>query len=177
MLKTENERHSEFLRAFTTHEPALRAYIRRLVPAKADADDILQEVAIVLWEKFEEFRPGGNFFAWASGFAKYKSLSWLRDKGREKLVLNTEVVELMAEESPSLEPLLQQQREALERCLGKMPRKDRDLLAQAYQNEVKIHDVALMSGRSVSGFYQWLYRVRQLLHDCIRRELSAGSLS
>ncbi len=61
-----DKQHQNFLRAFTLHEPAIRAFVRRLVPARADADDILQEVAIVLWEKFDEFRQDGlpQEFAW-----------------------------------------------------------------------------------------------------------------
>jgi len=32
-----------------------------LVLSRTDADDVLQEVAIVLWAKFEDFRDGGGF--------------------------------------------------------------------------------------------------------------------
>ena len=65
MLHHPPDRHAEFLRAFTAHEPAVRAFARRLVPRRADADDVMQEVAVVLWEKFSEFRQGGDFKAWA----------------------------------------------------------------------------------------------------------------
>ena len=55
------DRHREFLRCFTANEAAIRAYVRRLVPLRSDADDVMQEVAVVLWEKFDEFREGGRF--------------------------------------------------------------------------------------------------------------------
>ena len=172
-----DERHRRFLRAFTTHEPTVRAFVRRLVPTRADADDILQEVSIVLWEKFDEFRPGADFRAWACGIARYKVLAWLRDKGRERLVLNSEVVELIANESQQAESQLEQQRLALESCFEKIPAEQRDLLAKAYRRDVKIQDVAACSGRSVGGFYQWLHRLRRLLLECIGRELAEESLS
>jgi len=44
MSPSETELHRSFLRRFTAHEPALRAYIHRQVPARADANDIMQEV-------------------------------------------------------------------------------------------------------------------------------------
>lgn len=171
------DRHREFLRAFTTHEPAVRAFVRRLVPARNDADDILQEVAIVLWEKFGEFRAGGNFKAWACGIARFKVLSWLRDRGRDRLVLDMDIVHLIAEESLQTESQLAQQRVALESCFEKIPTSERDLLTRAYQRDVKIQDVATTSGRSVGGFYQWLHRMRRLLLECIRRELAKESLA
>ena len=171
-----NDRHREFLQVFTTHEPAVRAFVRRLVPSRADADDILQEVAIVLWEKFDEFRTGADFKAWACGIARFKVLSWLRDRGRDRLVLDTDVVELIAEESLQVESHLEQQRIALEACFEEIPTAQRQLLARAYRRDVKIQDVAATSGRSVNGFYQWLHRMRKLLFECISHKVAEESL-
>lgn len=172
MPQCEPDRHAEFLRAFAAHEPAVRAYARRLVPTRSDADDVMQEVAVVLWEKFDEFREGGDFKAWACGIARYKALAWLRDKGRDRLVLDSDVVEMIAEQSMASEPQLQQQREALETCLEKVAPAERELIARAYEPDAKIREVAQTSGRSVGGFYQWLYRVRQMLLDCVKRKLT-----
>ena len=166
------DRHEEFLRAFTRHAPALRAFVRRLVPTRSDVDDVLQEVAVVLWEKYGEFRAGGDFKAWSCGIARYKALAWLRDKGRDRLVLDSDVVELIAQDSLHGEPRLEAQRAALESCLEKVPRADRELLARAYREGSTIQEVAKTSGRSVGGFYQWLYRMRQMLLDCVKRQLA-----
>ena len=172
MSPAETERHHRFLRSFTAHEPAIRAHVRRLVPARADADDVMQEISVVLWEKFDSFRDGADFKAWAFGVARFEVLAWLRDRGRDRLVLDEEVITKIAEETTADEPRLEQQREALEHCMKKVPGDKRDLLMQAYQPESSIQEVALSSGRTVAGFYQWLHRMRKLLLECIRRALT-----
>lgn len=172
MSPSETERHHRFLRLFTAHEPAIRAHVRRLVPARADADDVMQEISVVLWEKFDSFREDADFKAWAFGVARYEVLAWLRDRGRDRLVLDEEVVTKIAEETTAEEPRLERQREALEHCMKKVPGDQRDLLMQAYQPESRIQQVAQNSGRSVAGFYQWLHRMRRMLLECIRRALS-----
>ncbi len=172
MPSLDPELHRRFLRSFAAAEPAIRAYVRRLVPSRADADDVMQEVAVVLWEKFGQFRAEGDFRAWAFGIARYAVLGWLRDKGRDRLVLAEDVVELIADEAVQEEPRLEQQRAALEDCMGKVAPDQRDLLLQAYQPQVRIQDVADGSGRTVAGFYQWLHRMRRLLLDCVKRQLS-----
>ncbi len=177
MTPDERQQHQCFLRAFTANEPAIRAYVRRLVPSRADADDVMQEAAIILWEKFGEFRAGANFRAWAFGVARYKVLSWLRDKGRDRLVLDEDVVALLADESAGDEPRLDRQRRALEVCAGKLEPAQRELLMRAYQPDTQIQDVAAGSGRTVAGFYQWLHRIRRALLDCVRRELSKEAAS
>jgi RNA polymerase sigma-70 factor (ECF subfamily) len=172
MSSSETELHHRFLRLFTTHEEAVRAFVRRLVPTRADADDVMQEVSIVLWEKFTAFREGEDFKAWAFGVARFEVLAWLRDKGRDRLVLDEEVVLKIAHEAAAHEPVLSRQREALERCMEKVPQEQLALVMRAYQPEAQVQEVAQSSGRSVTGFYQWLHRIRKMLHDCIQNTLA-----
>ena len=172
MTPAEILRHSLFLRAFTAHEPAIRAHVRRLVPSRADADDVMQEVSVVLWEKFDSFREGADFRAWAFGVARFEVLAWLRDKGRDRLVLDEAVISKVAEETAAAEPRLERQREALEACIEKVAPGERKFLMQAYQPDSRIQEVALGSGRTVPGFYQWLHRMRKMLLECIRRALA-----
>lgn len=166
-----------FLRLFTANEQAVRAYVRRLVPQRADADDVMQDVSVVLWEKFQTLRETQDFRAWAFGVARFEVLAWLRDKGRDRLVLREEVVLKIAEESACDEPRLERQREALEHCLAKVPSGQRELLMQAYQSGNRIQEVAQASGRSIPGFYQWLHRMRRTLLDCARRALAQEAAS
>lgn len=172
MTEYSPEWHQQFLRAFTTHEPSLRAFVRKLVPSRGDADDVLQNVAVVLWEKFGQFREGADFKAWAFGVARFEVLAWLRDKGRDRLVLDEDVVLQIADESAADESRLMRHRDALEDCMRKVSPDQRELLRQAYAQNASIQEVALGSGRTVAGFYQWLHRVRRLLLDCIRQSLA-----
>jgi len=175
-VKTVN-RHEKFLRLFTANEPAIRAFVRRLVPSQADTDDILQEIAIVLWNKFDEFRVDGDFRTWAYGIARFKVLSWIRNRKRDRLMLANDVVEMIATESHRADEALQRQRELLEFCFDKIPPRDRELLMRAYQPDVIIQEVALSSGRTIAGFYQWLYRMRQILQECVHHELAREASS
>lgn len=174
---TESERHHFFLRAFTTHEPAIRAFVRRLVPMRNDADDVMQEVSVVLWKKFESFREGVDFRAWAFGVARFEVLAWLRDKGRDRLVLDEDVVIRIADESTADEPRMERQREALERCMEKVDATQRGLLMQVYQPGAQMQHIAQESGRTLPGFYQWLHRIRRMLLECVRRDLSREASS
>lgn len=172
MSPTETERHHRFLRSFTAHELAIRAFVRRLVPSRVDADDVMQEVAVVLWDKFDTFREEENFGAWAFGVARFEVLAWLRDKARDKILLSEEVVLMIAEETVKEESSFARQREILESCLDKLPSDQRAILMRAYQPEQKIQSVAHESGRTIAGFYQWLYRIRKTLLDCVHRTIA-----
>ncbi|MFM1748540.1 MAG: hypothetical protein RLZZ188_2206 [Verrucomicrobiota bacterium] len=172
MSPAEANIHRRFLRLFTTHEESVRAFVRRLVPSRADADDVMQEVSVVLWEKFGSFNQQTDFRVWAFGVARFEVLGWLRDKGRDRLVLDEGVALKLSQEAEALEPALSRQREALESCISRVPEDQRSLLMRAYQPEARIREVAASSGRSVAGFYQWLHRMRKALLDCIHAALA-----
>ncbi|MCY2981260.1 MAG: sigma-70 family RNA polymerase sigma factor [Planctomycetota bacterium] len=171
-MTANSSRHAFFLRSFTTNEAAIRAYVRRLLPSRADTDDIMQGVALVLWAKFEQFREDGDFRSWAMGIARYEVLVWLRDRGRDRLVLAGDVAEMIADETAIDVAQLEQQRIALQSCLEKLTPKNRSLLLESYGSELMIQEVAANSGRSIAAFYQWLHRMRRLLLDCVQHEVA-----
>lgn len=160
--------HGDFLRLFTAHELAIRAHVRRLVPTRYDADDVMQEVAVVLWQKFKVFRPDANFRSWAFGVVRYEVLAWRRDRARDRLMLKSDLIEVLAAEALDDESRLARQRDFLKECLDTLDSRQRDLLLAAYQPTATIQEVAGDSGRTVGGFYQWLHRMKRLLLECVR---------
>jgi RNA polymerase sigma-70 factor (ECF subfamily) len=136
----------------------------------------MQGVALVLWRKFPELREPDQFRRWAFGVARYETLTWLRDKARDRLVLADDVLNTVAHESSQIENQLSAQREALEDCLEKLPGAQRTLVLAAYEPDVRIQDVAEQSGRTVAAFYQWLHRMRVRLLQCTRRTLQAEGM-
>jgi len=176
MEPEQDDIHEQFLMLLTANEPAIRAYVRRLVPARDDAADVMQGISLVLWKKFTELDEPDAFRRWAFGVARYETLAWLRDRTRDRLVLADDVLEMVAHESAQFEQQLSAQREALENCLEQLPSEQRTLVLDAYMPDVCIQDVADQSGRTVAAFYQWLHRMRLRLRECTRRTLQAEGL-
>lgn len=169
--------HEQFLTLFTSSEPAIRAYIRRLVPTRNDAADVMQGVSLVLWKKFHELDQPSDFRKWSFGVARYETLAWLRNKSRDRLVLAEDVLLTLAHESERGEERLTAQREALEDCLEKLPQPQRTAILAAYAPDAAMQDVAKQSGRTVAAFYQWLHRMRLQLLECTRRTLQSEGLT
>ena len=49
--------HKEFIRLFLEAERKLLRYVMVLVPNITDARDIVQEAAVALWEKIDQYDP------------------------------------------------------------------------------------------------------------------------
>ena len=72
-------------------------YLRRLVRDPESAEDLLQEVFVVFWQKASTFQGKSSFKTWAFRIAHNKAVSWLR---KLKPVDDLEHIELASDDSP-----------------------------------------------------------------------------
>jgi RNA polymerase sigma-70 factor (ECF subfamily) len=164
-----DQHHDQFLRLFAEHEPALRTFVRSLLPLRGDASEVMQEVAVVLWRKFAEFDDTRDFRKWAFGVARYVALAYLRDQARDRHVFDDELVGRLADEAAAAEQRHEAQREALDTCLQKLPERQRALVLGAYAAGTRIDDLAAQRGQTAMSLYKLLHRIRQALLECVRR--------
>ncbi len=161
---------------FLGQERDLRAYIGSLVREPAEREDVFQNVAVVLWEKFEEYNGNkGAFGAWARGIATRKVLQERRKNARFPLALPPEAIERVLEafertEASSGEAVRRER--ALAECLKALPDKSRQLMEWRYEDGVRGAKLARRMKRSVDAVYQMLSRVRTQLGGCIRGKLA-----
>ena len=57
-------------------------FVRFRIPAKADADDVLQEVYLTAFQKFGQLKDPGAFRAWLISIARNKCNDWFREKAK-----------------------------------------------------------------------------------------------
>jgi len=167
------DRGDRFLTAFLPHQQALFVYIYSLVPQRQDAADILQQTALVLWKKFDEFAPGTDFLAWASRIAYLEVLHLRRSKARHAEILDDDVLREVAEAAPESRPFLDATLAALQYCVDKLSASDADLLKRRYEHGQSGAEMADSLGRPSNSISKSLGRVRRILAECIRRRLAA----
>lgn len=177
MTPQEQEQHDCFLRLFVEHEEALRCFVRSLVPSREDALDVMQDVAAVLWRKFGDLSAPEDFRRWAFGVARMEALALRRDRTRDRLTLDDDVLRLLAAEAEEEADSLEHEREMMERCLKKLPESQRLLVASVYQRGSRIDHLAERLGRTPMSLYKTLHRIRLALAECVSRERAREGLA
>ena len=160
------------MRLFLNCEPRVFAFIRSLVFSRADADDVLQETALVLWEKFDQFEPGTRFDRWAFRIAHFQVMYHRQKKARERLRFSDSLVEQLADDMLADGEVLEETQDALAHCLAKLPAADHNLIRQRYQGDTTNRDLARGSGRSESSISRALNRIYMKLLLCIEGTLA-----
>lgn len=161
-----------FVQLLTAHQSMLYAYIRSLLPGSQAVQDVLQETNMVLWRRSEEFEAGTNFVAWACKVAYFQVLAFYRDNKRDSMVFNVELVSLLAKQNEEKLAGSHDLQQVLSRCLAKLPEQSRHLIQERYAPGGSVQSIAEAQGRSVGAVSQMLYRIRQLLQECVQKTLA-----
>src|SRR5687768_10814606 len=156
-----------FLSLFLRSEREIFRYVAALVPNMADAEDIVQQTAVALWEKFDAYDPAQPFTPWACRFALNKARQWIERRQRWQSLLEGGLAEELAQRREELRPELECQLKHLEGCLGKLPEDQRSLVEGYYYHRTGIEKVAENSGRTVDATYKALQRIRSALQICM----------
>jgi RNA polymerase sigma-70 factor, ECF subfamily len=165
-------RADEFLRLFAANQPRIFGYILALIPNWHDAEEVLGNTTVVLWNSFGDFRPGTAFHAWACRVAFNQVLTFRKRKKRGPLLLSDHTIEALARETDELSGVLDDQLQALAHCVGKLTPRQREILNSCYQGKSSIGEAAQRMGRPAGTIYKSLSRIRRLLFECIQGQLA-----
>lgn len=156
----------------------LFSFIYSLVQHHADAEDVYQQVTMVLWRKFDTFTIGTNFAAWATKVAHNVARDFIRSRRRTAIAFSDEVLEAIASAHTANRSWSSKDTsEALSRCLEKLSARDRRLIDRCYSTSRDIRVIAKEENRTVGALYQAMCRLRKKLYVCISRSLSQESFS
>ncbi|MEM8947159.1 MAG: sigma-70 family RNA polymerase sigma factor [Planctomycetota bacterium] len=167
-----DERQREFVRLLTKCERSLYGYIFSLVPNWNDADEILQETNIRLWEEFDQFEPGTNFRSWAMTVAHFQVLTWCKRKKRSKLLFDVTLIEKLTKSHELHHGQYEDRHVALRECMDELSDRSRQLLARCYADGTKMKEIAESLNRTTESVYKAMQRLRATLHDCIQQRLA-----
>ena len=174
MDSSDKDHYSLFVPLFSSAERRLRAFVYGMVPSQHDVDEIMQEVSIVLWKKFDQYEPGTEFIRWAFAVARYEVLMYRRKKARDRLCFREELLETLATEHEEESEGLAEARECLRGCLRRLPDSDREMILTVYAKNMRINELAEVIGVTPTSLYKRLNRLRSRLHDCVLRNLKTA---
>ena len=163
---------AEFLRLYVSRQHRIMGYLVTLVGDREVADDLLQETAVTLWEKFDTFEKGTDFLAWALQIAYWKVKNYRRSLARSKIMFSDQMLDQIADRVAVLEPELEARRTALAYCLKRLDERDRAFLLARYEPGGDVPQAARAAGRSMQAAYKALQRLRRALRDCVSLQIA-----
>jgi RNA polymerase sigma-70 factor (ECF subfamily) len=168
----DTESMRELARHWVQSQPVISAYLTANVVDMHHAEDLVQEVAQVVAEKFAEYDRRRSFTSWSLGIARNRLLKYYRTRARDRLVLSEAALNKLGEALERVEHEAEDRRAALRACLEKVLGRRRRVLEMRYGENAKVGEIAAQFGMSCDGVSVMLHRVRTMLMGCIERHLA-----
>ncbi len=165
----------KFTPLILAHQDYLHSFILSLVPNFSDADDIFQETLFIMCRKFDEFEPGSNFLAWSLNIARKNVMNFRRKQKKQQTNFCPETLQKLIERTSQLKNRhVENRMQALEKCIEKLNKKDRELMKLRYSLGLKTELISQKINRSSESIYHSFSRIIKNVRSCIVRSLSVS---
>jgi RNA polymerase sigma-70 factor, ECF subfamily len=174
----QDRRTLDFVRLLMRHQQEIYAYVLTLVPHVHDADDLFQDGMTVMWRKFDQFKLGTNFAAWAVQIMRYQILEYRRNAARgRRILMEDSLFEQLMDQIPSLQDEAAARIEALHKCQTLLDDRAKRILKMRYERNTSIEEIASYLKVSRRHVYHVLGQINNVLLRCMRRTLAQGTHS
>lgn len=168
----EIEIRERMTRLWLGSETAVRAFVAAAVSRVSDREDVVQQTALTVARRFEEYDENRPFIAWVLWLAKSRVVDYYRDRSKRPQALSDQLLDALAgalvergaEHSPRAA--------ALEHCLEKLPERSRNLIRSKYHEGQRIEQIAEAVRSTPASVRVTLFRIRESLAECIERRLA-----
>lgn len=170
---------AQFVKLLMEHRSLLHSFIYALVRDAHLAEDVLQEVGVVLWSKFGEFREGSHFGAWAREIAYREVMSARRREWRARRHLDEACARQILEAYRRREERVDAAgyRDALRACLERLSGNLRQVMDWRYGSKMSSRQIAERLSSTAPAVDALVYRGKRTLEQCIRGRLASEGIS
>lgn len=146
-------------------------HARRMTGDHFDADDVVQEVLIVLYKKLGEFRFDSALYTWIYRITATRSINFIKRKSlRRFLPLSPDVKRISDTRNDILKDLENKELlSKLDSILQKLPVKQREIFILRNFEELSYEEIAEITGKSTGGlkanYFHALKKIQELMDD------------
>jgi len=166
--------HEVLVRLLLGHRAMLLGYISSFVRDAHLAEDLFQDVSLVILKKGAELSDNAGFAPWARKIARLEVLNALRKREKAPRSLDAAVLDLLDGQWGLGDRAASPVADALGPCLERLSPRARQLVELRYRDDVSGKDLAAKLAQPLNTVYVALARVHRALSECIKGRLAPG---
>lgn len=142
----------------------------RLLGSEAEAQDVLQDVYVTLWQKAGRFDPAkAGVTTWLGVLARNRSIDRLRQRG--PAAADLEAAADVRDDGPSALEIVERTQDAvrLDRCLDELEDRARAMIRAAFLEGATYPELAEREDVPLGTMKSWIRRGLQRLRGCLER--------
>lgn len=153
------------------------AFVSMHIYDSGAAEEIVDDVFMVVFTSVSEFRGQAAFKTWLLGIAKNLCHNWLRKMSREPAhqlgSTENQLATLIDQDMPVLDQLERDERQAIiQLCMGRLPFHQRETLFWVYFEDMALAQVAQILQCTTGTVKSRLFYAKSKMAECVKRRLS-----
>jgi RNA polymerase sigma-70 factor (ECF subfamily) len=144
----------------------------RILHERSEAEDVLQEVYLTVWQKAADFDPArASPMTWLMTIARNKSIDRLRAGGASRRMETIDAAVEIADDTPLADDELAQSETnaRLKACLGGLATHEQNALRGAFFDGNTYEELAARMSVPLGTMKSWIRRALQKLKACLER--------
>lgn len=151
-LKDPSTKELAFRHLISKYKERLYWHIRKIVLNHDDADDVLQNSLIKIWNGIDSFRAESSLFTWLYRIATNESITFLNQRKRRMMTGLTDINEYLIENIESDTYFDGDEWQLLlQKAIAILPDKQRLVFNMKYFDEIKYEDMSVILETSVGA--------------------------
>lgn len=145
-----NGDESAFNRLAVKYQDKIYWHARRMTGNHLDADEIVQEVLIVLYNKLKTFGFKSSLYTWIYTITNTRSINYLKKKNLRSFFSLDDISNSKFEQNDMIDDLESRQKvEKIEKALQKLPVKQREVFIMRNFDELSYEEIAQITGKNI----------------------------
>ncbi len=163
---------SAFNKLIHYYQKIIYWHARRMIGNHLDADEVTQQVIIVLYKKFNTFRFNSTLKTWIYRITQTRCLNFIK---RQKLRQFFNIDEINVKELNSNEDIIlnyddKEKLERLNRVLNKLPIKQREVFVFRHFDELTYEEISEITNKSVGGLKANYFHASKKIFEMMQYE-------
>ncbi len=146
---------------------------RRIVRTHEDADDVVQDVFVRVYNSLADFRVESGFYTWIYRITVNVALNAVRAKKVKDLFRMDDSAEQAVDSEPTPDEQLEQSEyeELLKKAIERLPAKQKLVFTMRHVDQMGYEEIAAVLHKSVGGLKANYFHALKKIQEYMRREL------
>lgn len=160
-----------FTQLWTEAQPTVSQYVASLIRDQWAVRDIVQNTSLALLRKFSDYDVSRPFLAWALGMAKFEILGHRRDSARNRMVCDSEFLDMYTQRWADVAPRINAESTALQNCVRELSGRSQKIVRLRYAEDQTSEEIAATLDLTAANVRAILKRTREALRRCVEKQI------
>ena len=166
-----NGDEASFNKIINKYKQKIYWHARRMTGNHLDADEVVQEVLMVMYSKLKDFQFKSSLYTWIFRIVSTRSLNFIRKRAIKQIFsFDDRSIDLInSNENIAHDLETKEKLQKIDKLLQKLPAKQREVFVMRNYEQLSYEEISELTGKSVGGlkanYFHGVSKILELMKD------------